>query len=100
MQGPGSIEHLMEGNDGVLPEDAHLMHGARKASGAPLNTNGKAANHSWLGRRKESTRCLSAGSWGAQPPPVWQLSTTSLSLLVVASVALGAGGACLLHRRL
>lgn len=107
MQGPGSVVHLMEGNDGVLPEDAQLMPATRESSlncvgngaGAPLRTNGKASNRSWLWRRGEARRGLSAGSWGAQASP-WQLSGASLSFVVVTSAALGAGAAYLVSRRL
>lgn len=102
----------MEANDGVLPEDAHLMPATRESSldcvgdsaaaaaRAQLYTDGKASRRGWLWRRGEARRGLSAGSWGAQAAPGWQLSGASLSFVVVASAALGAGAAYVVNRRL
>eukprot|EP00892_Ulva_mutabilis_P005215 jgi/Ulvmu1/3065/UM015_0105.1 len=105
--GPGSVAHLMESNAGALPEHARLLEPATGSvtdssaatSGSPLCVNGKGARPSWLLRRGEADRGLSAGSWGGQPMQGWQLSTVGLSSVVVVSMALGAGGAFLISRK-
>lgn len=105
MQGPGSVAHAMGRNGGVLPDDVTLMHDSQTSGcsasspGAAVCTNGKVSRSGWFGQ-KQPCSSLSAGSWGIQPSPAWQLSTTSLSVVVLASIALGAGGAWLVNRRL
>lgn len=112
MQGPGSVTHLMDSNNGTLPDDTRLLDlapgtagdsvtgSSGATSGSPICVNGKVAPRSWSLRRRQAEQTLSAGAWGGEPAQGWQLSAASLSCLVLVSMALGAGGAVLISRRL